>query len=69
MELELPTFISCPPSEGTHLHNHVVYPPKNMFASIKNSKILLNNFFIFKKSEKEFNKLTFGESELVNREI
>ncbi len=42
--------------------------PKNTFASIKNSKILQNHFFI-KKTEKEFDKLPFGKREFVEHEI
>jgi len=35
---------------------------KTTFASIKMPKLSKNHFFIFKKSEEEFDKLTFGNS-------
>jgi hypothetical protein len=70
MELDLTTPVSHPPSRGTGQHSRSIYPPKkNIFASIKISKILSKYFFIFKKSEKEFDKLTFGNRELVEHEI
>jgi hypothetical protein len=43
--------------------------PKNTFANIKNYQNLAKSLFCFKKSEKEFDKLIFGNSEFVEHEI
>ncbi len=59
-----------PLSHGTCSHSHAVYPlPKIHLYVLKIRKNLWNHFFILKKSKKEFNKLTFGSSEVVEREI
>jgi len=42
---------------------------KNMFASIKKLAKFCEITFQFKKSEKEFVKLTFGNSEFIEYEI
>jgi hypothetical protein len=67
MELDLPTPVSHPPSKGMFMRSHVVYfIPKNKFTSVKNFQNLVKLLFCIKKSEKVFDKLTFGNSEFVN---
>jgi hypothetical protein len=44
--------------------------PKNTFSGIKINKILLKLFFYLKnKSEREFDKVTVGNSKFVKRDI
>jgi hypothetical protein len=70
MELDLPTPVSRPPSCRVGLSSHAVYPPKNTFASIKQPNWDKSLFYNKKlKSEKEFDKLTFGNIEFVEYEI
>jgi hypothetical protein len=67
MELDLATPVSHPPSKGMFLRSHAAYPiPKNKFASVKKLQNLVKLLFCIKKSEKVFDKLTFGNSEFVN---
>ncbi len=67
MELNLPTPVAQPPSLGNvHVQPQGVTTPKNTFASIKFNKIQWNHF---KKLKREFNNLTFGNSEFADCEI
>jgi hypothetical protein len=50
----------------------VVYPPQKYACKYKNSKIWIKPLFSIKtkqKSNKEFDKLTFGNSEFIECEI
>jgi len=58
--------MSNPPSQGMHLCTCA--PLKIYLQVLKNSKIVEITFFI-KKSEKQFGKLTFGNSEFTECQI
>jgi hypothetical protein len=69
MDLDLPT-LSNPPSWGTHLHSCTAYPNQKYICEYKKLAVFGNiAFFILKKSEKVFNKLTLGNSESPGHEI
>ncbi len=65
--LHLQTPVSHPPSQEQTSAAMQRTRPKNTFASIKNREIWQNYFLNKNQSEKEFNKLTFGNSEFVTR--
>jgi hypothetical protein len=62
MELDLPTPVSHPPSQGIPERPRGIPTTKNVFASVKNEQNCVESL---EKSEKEFDKLTFGNSGFV----
>jgi hypothetical protein len=62
MELDLPTTVSHPHSRGTCLSSRVAYPPPKICLQNNNNSL---KSLLIKKSEEEFDKLTFGNIDFV----
>jgi hypothetical protein len=70
MELHLPTPVSHPPSCRMRPLSQVAYPPQKYICKYKKiPKLGKMLFYNNNKSDKEFDKLTFGNSEFVESKI
>jgi hypothetical protein len=70
MELHLPTPVSHPPSLRMRPPSQAAYPPQKYICKYKKfPNFGKTAFLIIKKSDNEFDKLTFGNSEFVESKI